>query len=112
MVKRADAIYHYTVNKDGEKLEVTVDAKNDDGAIYFDKRGEADLSFPMLGFVLLRYVTFELTDDDLEKMVHGTLNRFEAIWNGTTKAHGSPFKALKYNSVIIAEYNDFFGIKN
>ena len=90
VVAKVGAVYHFELRakKADKPTVITVDLKNGNGAIDFEKKGKPDATFIML-------------DDDFVKLFAGKLKPQDAFMNGKMKIRGNMAKAMKFNPSVL-----------
>ena len=90
VVAKVGAVYHFEMRASkADKPEfITLDLKNGNGSIAYERAGKADATFIML-------------DDDFMKLFAGKLKPQDAFMNGKMKIRGNMAKALKFNPSVL-----------
>ena len=90
VVAKVGAVYHFELRekKADAPTVITVDLKNGNGSIDFEKKGKADATFIML-------------DGDFQNLFSGKLKPQAAFMNGKMKIKGNMAKAMKFNPSVL-----------
>ena len=90
IVKKVGCLYHFELRKAkaDSPVIVTVDLKNGNGKVSFEKEGTPDCTFVML-------------DADFVKMSQGKLKPQQAFMTGKMKIKGNMAKAMKFNPNVL-----------
>merc|ERR1712166_1015180 len=90
IVKKVGCVYHFELRKvKGDKATViSIDLKNGNGKVSFEKEGKPDATFIML-------------DADFVKLASGKLKPQQAFMTGKMKIKGNMAKAMKFNPSVL-----------
>ena len=90
IVSKVGCIYQFELRKKAKDVPtvVTIDLKNGNGSVQFQKVGRADCTFVML-------------DADFMKMANGKLDPKTAFMTGKVKIKGNMAKAMKFNPSVL-----------
>ena len=90
IVKKVGCVYHFEIRKAmaDTPTVITVDLKNGNGSVAFEKTGTPDCTFVML-------------DADFVKLFQRKLKPQDAFMNGKMKIRGNMAKAMKFNPTVL-----------